>query len=122
MSRTNLEGCTILLVEDEPLIAMDIADELMMQGAQVHNVASVDDARAILDEATVSAAVLDYRLADGTADELCERLTDMGIPFVIYSGYTEVEGACSKWGIVRKPAAPSALVGMIIARLEISPE
>lgn len=122
MSRTNLEGCQILLVEDEPLIAMDIAEELMAHGAHVHNVASVNEALAILDTKTVSAAVLDYRLADGTADELCQRLSDMNIPFVIYSGYTEVEGACSKWGIIRKPAAPSALVGMVMVRLQILPE
>ncbi|CFX02246.1 protein of unknown function [Candidatus Filomicrobium marinum] len=120
MSRSNLEGYSILLVEDEPLIAMDIADELEGHGARVHNVPSVDEALTILASAAVSAAVLDYRLADGTADELCQRLTDMGIPFVIYSGYTEVEGVCGKWGVIRKPAAPNALVGMVIARLQIS--
>jgi DNA-binding response OmpR family regulator len=117
VSRPSLDDCPLLLVEDDPLIALDIADTLRAAGARVFSAASVREALAMLDGLSLSAAVIDYRLGDGTADDLCERLTEMGIPFVIYSGCIEIEGACNKWGIISKPAAPATLVAMVVALL-----
>jgi DNA-binding response OmpR family regulator len=120
VSHSNLEGCSVLLVENEPLIAFDIASELQRAGACVHSAGSVEQALAILDDASPSAAILDYRLGDGTADDICEMLTKRKIPFVVYSGYPEVEGACSKWGILPKPAAAPTLVEMVMALLPLT--
>jgi DNA-binding response OmpR family regulator len=120
VARINLDGCNILLAEDEPLIAFDIAGELQRAGAKVHSAGSVEQALAFLDEVSLSAAILDYRLGEGTADDICAKLTKRGIPFVVYSGYTEVEGACSKWGILPKPAAAPTLVAMVMALLPLT--
>ena len=59
-------GCTILLVEDEPLIAFDIASELQRSGAWF-KCRRVEQALAFLDDVGLSAAMLDYRLGDGAA-------------------------------------------------------
>ena len=42
------------------------------------------------------------------------------IPFVIYSGYDDVEGECNKWEIVRKPADPRELVTRVLSVLVVS--
>lgn len=121
MARSNLSGSTILLVEDELLISMDISDALHDVGAIVHACMSVTQALASLGEMNFSAAVIDYRLGDGDAGELCQRLTDLGVPFVIYSGYREVDEVCRKWGVIPKPASPQALIARVIALLPALP-
>jgi hypothetical protein len=60
------------------------------------------------------------KLQGGTADDLCHQLSERKIPFVIYSGYTNVEGECSKWDIVRKPADPRELVTRVLSVLVAS--
>jgi hypothetical protein len=42
----------------------------------------------------LAVAILDHVLRDGDSTRLCERLTDRGIPFVIYNGFNKVDGAC----------------------------
>jgi hypothetical protein len=59
--------------------------------------------------------VLDFKLKGGTADDLCHQLTDRKIPFVIYSGYTNVEGECSRWKIIQKPVDPRELVSSVLS-------
>ena len=102
-----LDDHIILLVEDEPFILADIQQELEKVGARVLPATTVQEALALLDSEPVTASILDFKLQGGTADDLCHQLTERKIPFVIYSGYTNVEGECNKWDIVcqaRRPA------------------
>jgi DNA-binding response OmpR family regulator len=55
-------------------------------------------------------AILDHALGDGDSTRLCERLTERGIPFVIYSGFKKVEGARKAGTLVEKPATGDVLV------------
>jgi hypothetical protein len=48
--------------------------------------------------------------SDGDSTRLCETLTARGIPFVIYSGFNKVEGACKAGPLVTKPATGEAVV------------
>ncbi len=68
----------------------------------------------------ITASILDFKLQGGTADDLCHQLNERKIPFVIYSGYTNVEGECSKWDIVHKPADPRELVTRVLGVLVAS--
>ena len=110
MATDRLNDHTILLVEDEPFIQMDIQQCLEAAGAHVVAACTVQGCSGLLDSQPITASILDFKLQDGTADDLCHLLTQRKIPFVIYSGYTNVEGECSKWKIVRKPADPLELV------------
>ena len=56
----------------------------------------------------------DHALSDGDASQICDRLDQRGIPFVVYSGYDYVEGPCSEGKHVRKPVPPSALVQAVV--------
>jgi hypothetical protein len=54
--------------------------------------------------ADFTAAVLDHGLSDGDTSEVCETLTGCSIPFVVYSGYSKLDGPCSEGELVSKPA------------------
>ena len=109
-----LGGCSILVVEDEPLIAMDVVQGLEAAGAAVSVARTLKDALDKVEAPELSAAVLDHRLRDGDSSQICERLDAKNIPFVIYSGYTKIDGACSEGKLVHKPVAPEELVTTVV--------
>ncbi|MFA5901061.1 MAG: response regulator [Hyphomicrobium sp.] len=115
-----LDGHSVLLVEDEPFILLDVQQGLEAAGARVLPAFSVPEALALLASETVTASVLDFMLDGGTADDLCHQLVERKIPFVIYSGYSDVEGECRRWEIVQKPADPAELVLKVLAVLTAS--
>lgn len=112
-----LAGRSVLVVEDDPIIAMDILQALEGAGASVSQARSLCDALSKVEAPDLSAAVLDHGLNDGDASQICERLDKRNIPFVIYSGYDYVEGPCSEGEHVRKPVRPEVLVAAVVDAL-----
>lgn len=110
-----LANQVILLVEDEPLILLSAQQLLEEEGAQVVATTSIPSAIELLHSERITAAILDYRLHGGTADDLCKVLVQRKIPFVIYSGYPNVEGECNRWEIVAKPTDPRLLVTLVLS-------
>jgi CheY-like chemotaxis protein len=113
-----LAGRTILVVEDEPIIAMDIVAGLRAAGASVTEARTLGDALTLVECPGLSAAVLDHGLNDGDSSAVCRRLDERGIPFVVYTGYTSLAGPCSEGEQIRKPVHPNALVAAIAQALE----
>jgi CheY-like chemotaxis protein len=113
-----LHGRLILVVEDEPVIAIDIREALRCAGASVAQARTVREALDKAEAPCLSAAVLDHRLSDGDTSPVCERLGVRGIPFVLYTGFDRVEGPCSAGGHVRKPVPPQRLVSALLEQLE----
>jgi DNA-binding response OmpR family regulator len=70
---TSLSGRIILVAEDEPLIAFDIATSFQRAGADVAVVRSMKDALGLVECAGISAAIVDFGLVDGDANALCLR-------------------------------------------------
>jgi DNA-binding response OmpR family regulator len=103
-------GRTILVVEDEPLVAFDIAETIKRAGASVLLAHTLNDGLRLADHAELSAAILDFGLVDGEASKLCERLKRRGLPFVLYSGYSHIGEACRSGIVVPKPAMPAMLI------------
>ena len=58
----------------------------------------------------LSAAILDHALGDGDSSLLYKRLTERGIPFMIYSGLPRTEGASQEAVHISKPATHAVLV------------
>jgi DNA-binding response OmpR family regulator len=106
----NLHGQSILIVEDEPLIALDLANSFQEAGALVITATALWQANALVEKDGLSAAVLDHALGEENSDALCERLKRRGIPFLIYSGYSDVSEHCKEAPHVAKPASPTVLV------------
>jgi CheY-like chemotaxis protein len=78
----------ILVVDDEPLIAMMIADWMTEQGLETLGPAhSVAQALALLETDAADAAILDVSLGDGDCYDLAEVLAAKGIPFAFATGH-----------------------------------
>jgi CheY-like chemotaxis protein len=80
--------CTILLVEDEPLILMDLEFAAEDRGCEVICATScAEGVRAVEDADYLSAAVLDVSLKGGENCEAVARaLDERGIPYLLHSG------------------------------------
>jgi CheY-like chemotaxis protein len=105
-----LAGHTILIVEDEPLIALAIVEDFTAAGASVHTAYNLCDRLRLADHPDLSAAVVDFGLSDGKGSALCERLNERQVPFVLHTGYTHVHEACQS-GIVVPKACRGGAVG-----------
>src|SRR3546814_1750488 len=78
----------ILLIEDEPLIAMDMCDTLEDGGYTVVGPAStLDEAHELVETAKFDAALLDANLSGEAVDEVAAALTRKGMPFAFVTGY-----------------------------------
>jgi len=76
MGSANLAGCSILVCEDEPLIALSTANALTEAGARVVTVRSVAHALIVVEDEGPSAVILDHALSDGESSQLLERLKE----------------------------------------------
>jgi PAS domain S-box-containing protein len=83
------EGPTsVLIVEDEILIAMDVKHLLEDAGYEVIGpVSSVKQAFEALEERECSFAILDINLGKETSEPIAERCVEDNIPFVVVSSY-----------------------------------
>jgi CheY-like chemotaxis protein len=91
MANSPLHDRRILVVEDEYLIAMSLADALENAGSVVVGpVPSVDKAIQTIDsEPYIDAAVLDVNLGGVLAYPVADMLIARKIPFVFTSGYED---------------------------------
>jgi CheY-like chemotaxis protein len=104
MPHPHLNGASILVVEDEPLIVLDITMAFEKTGAHVTSTNTLKHARTLVEHDGLSAVSLDDALPDGDGTSLCTRLTERGIPFLIYGGLKPTDGPCKDAPFVMKPA------------------
>lgn len=84
----NLEVNTVLLVEDNLIIAMDVEDILRAEGvADVKVAASIEQALGYLNEVTPDLAIVDFNLNGETSMPIAERLKSLEVPFFFATGY-----------------------------------
>ena len=110
MQRSSLEGRSILVVEDQPLVALDITQQFEATGAALTTTNTLKHALILVEHDGLAGAILDHALGDGDSSLLCARLKERGIPFMIYSGFNTVGGACAGALHIDKPAADGELV------------
>lgn len=83
-----LNGKAILIVEDESLIAQDIAEALRAVGADVIGPAgSKVEARKLIEGKTPDFAILNIRLRGDTVFDFADELDALGTSFMFISGY-----------------------------------
>lgn len=95
----------ILIVEDEFLLASDLAQALESAGYKVVGPApSVDIALKTIDASQPDAAVLDIQLSDGKSFPVARRLLELGLPFVFLTGITksDIPPDLADWPLVSK--------------------
>jgi CheY-like chemotaxis protein len=121
---------TILIVEDEALVAASICDMLEEMGFDVTGIAASGlEAIALVDERKPRLALIDIRLA-GSVDgiELAGQLRgEYGIPAIFLSGVVGPEIAVraqevQPLGIMQKPFRPSEIFNAIERAMGAIPE
>ena len=79
---------TLLLVEDEFLLALQIEDVLQEAGLHVIGpAATLAQAKSLAQNAAFDGALLDVNLRGEHVDEVASILQERGIPFVFTTGY-----------------------------------
>ena len=97
----------VLIVEDEPLIAMMLEDFLDVLDRKVAGTAdSVGEALAVIDGGAIDAAIIDVNLRGGEKSwPVAAALAERDIPFVIATGGSDdtVDGAFRGRPVLQKP-------------------
>jgi DNA-binding response OmpR family regulator len=117
MAGSELEGLSILIVEDELLVAMDIADAFESIGAVTAIATTLHQALIEVEGQDLKAAVVDHMLGPETSSPLYARLNERALPFLIYTGLGKVSGPYAAGAQVAKPERPAVLVSMVEALL-----
>jgi len=113
-----LLGKAILLLEDEPLIAFNLQEELIDVGASVTWVITCREALDLVDGQRFDCAVLDYQLRDGPCSEVAQACRDQQIPFIISTGsHGEATDDLGAIAVLRKPFRADDLVAAIASSL-----
>jgi PAS domain S-box-containing protein len=113
------EGRRILIVEDEPLLAMELETNLNALGCKtLRSAATLNAAKAAIGDSGCDAALVDVNLGGRQADELAVALTRKNIPFAFVTGYGRegLPAGFKEAAILSKPFAKEELL-VVLAQL-----
>jgi PAS domain S-box-containing protein len=116
-----LAGRRILVVEDEGLIAQEVAGIVAgAGGTAVGPAATLAEATRLAAIEALDGAVLDIRLGNRRVFAVADLLEDRGIPYLFCSGYgreADLEGRFTDAPILRKPFTRDQLLGELAGLL-----
>jgi DNA-binding response OmpR family regulator len=104
-----LGNATILIVQKSWQIANHLATAFERHGARSFYARDAASALPFVHELVLSAAVL-----DSESQVLCEALSQRHIPYVIYTGRSEVDD-CDHGPMIRKPADSKEIISEVTA-------
>jgi CheY-like chemotaxis protein len=104
-----LVGHRVLLIEDDPLIALHLTEAMEDGGATVITADAIEPALVVIAQQQISAAVVDVHLRAQRADVIVDALEARGVPFLFYTGYEPDELPCHI-PIVRKPSSSDEVI------------
>ncbi len=112
-----LEGLRFLVVEDEPLIGLDLAATLEMAGAEVPPpVGTEREALQLIEQTGFDGALLDANLHGRPVDAIAAALTRRNIPFVFVTGYGRagLPSSFREAAVLTKPISRQQLLEAIV--------
>lgn len=115
-----LRGKRLLIVEDEPLIALELEEMVAELGATLAgSVAQIAEALALIEAGSVDAAVLDVNLGRQKVDPVAAALAARGSPFVFTTGYGRVgvPSAYNDHAVVEKPFSRTDVADALAAEI-----
>jgi len=105
-----LQGHSILIVEDDPLIRLELINLYQSAGAHVIAAPTHDQAIEATQQYPIRAALLDYGLDEDSVAQLCRLFSQYQIPYIFYTGYSGIEQIYPIAVIVEKPASGEVLL------------
>ena len=113
-----LNYVSVLVVEDQPFIALDLALAVEDAGGKVVGpAAGCEEAMALISTGTVGAAILDVNLVDGDCSVLVEALLGLDVPLIIHTAVNLPPALATRFSglVVQIKPCPAA---NLVARLE----
>jgi CheY-like chemotaxis protein len=110
----------VMIVEDDPFIAFDLAEQLEEAGLATTGIAAtVGEALDLFARHGCDIAILDINLGDETASPIAQLLADRNVPFVAVTGYSldQVPPEFNDATVLTKPVRVEKLVSALIARV-----
>lgn len=117
-----LSGVRVLVVEDQFIIAMELAATLKRAGCEVIGpVGRLARAMELARDGLFDFALLDVNLFGERVFPVAYLLDQTGIPFALTTGYGElaVPAACGHWRVVNKPYDSDTIIALIIEMLRL---
>lgn len=114
-----LPSAQILIIEDEPLVLLDLEDALAQAGARnLVPFSSIDDALAYLENEKPDAAIVDMLMHNQSSAQVVDVLLNAGVPVLVYSGAkpdpkNESERIFVGLNWLSKPASPETIMNAL---------
>ena len=112
-SGKNVRTARVLIIEDEPIIALGIEDVLIDAGFQIAGVAGkLEQALALIASGACDVAIVDANLAGVSASAVAIALAARKLPFVVMSGYSpeQLQEVFPDALFIQKPCRPELLI------------
>jgi DNA-binding NtrC family response regulator len=113
---------TVLVVEDEFIIALDLSETVRDLGYRVEGpFADKENAFIAIDQEMPDCAILDVQTADGEVYPLADALADAGVPIIFHSGHVAPTDIAERYPHAQacaKPCPPDRLISMIGCAIE----
>jgi len=113
---------SVLIVEDEPLIALDLTAQVVARAGRVIGpLPTVTETLAVLEDVDVDGAILDANLVDRDVTPVALLLARQGVPFVLHSAIgipVELRRELPSLPVVPKPADPSIVIARLLALMD----
>ncbi|OYU76095.1 MAG: hypothetical protein CFE32_11655 [Alphaproteobacteria bacterium PA3] len=106
----------ILIVEDEPLIALDLEGMLLEADFEVVDIAgTIERALAFIELGKLDAVLLDANLKGVSSAPVAVALAELGLPFLVLSGYAadQQPEAFRAGSYLQKPASPAQIIKLL---------
>lgn len=113
MQFDNQKPARILIVDDEPIIALSLEEMLVDAGFTIAAVVhKTDKALALIESGACDAAIIDANLAGVSASPAASALATRGMPFIVLSGYSreQLQGDFPGAHFMQKPCRPAQLI------------
>lgn len=118
-----LLGKRILVVEDEPLIALDLEAAIKeSRGIVVGPAQCLADALRLASSEPLHGAIVDLRLRNEPASDVIHCLRQRGVACVVHTGQSDATLAIS-WPdipVIDKPALPEAVLAVLAEQMKKS--
>ena len=106
----------VLIVEDEPLIALSLEDVLIDAGFQIAGVAArLERALSLIESGACDVAIVDANLAGVSASPAAMALAARGLPFIVMSGYSpeQMQGEFPDAPFIQKPFRSDLIIEIL---------
>ena len=118
MQYDNQQSARILIVDDEPIIALSLEEILVDAGFTIAAVVhKLDKALVLIKGGACDAAIIDANLAGVSASPAASALATRGLPFIVLSGYSreQLEDDFPGALFMQKPCRPAQLIHAVSA-------